>query len=102
MELLSSETQSTAAWPKAPSTPILADSPTWALGRKTPVTLYWAQFVGKVAVPATRGNVDVLGFDVSSEGEVRGIPVVDVAFQTQRKEGGHVDAQFDGQTRQRR
>lgn len=47
VELLSSETQSTAAWPRAPSTPILADSPTWALRTKTPVTLYWAKSVTK-------------------------------------------------------
>lgn len=41
------------------------------------------------------------GFDVSSQGEVRRVPVVEVALQTQRQEGGGVDAQFDGQTRQR-
>ena len=45
--------------------------------------------------------MDVLGFDVSSEGEVRSVPVVGAALQTQWKEGRHVDAQFDGQTRQR-
>lgn len=33
---------------------------------------------------------------------MRRVPVVNVAFQTQRKKGGHVDSQFDRQTRQRR
>ena len=40
--------------------------------------------------------MEVLWFDVSGQGEVRGVPVVDVALQTQRQEGGHVDSQFDG------
>lgn len=35
VELLSSESQSTAAWPRAPSTPILADRPTWTLEGET-------------------------------------------------------------------
>lgn len=49
-----------------------------------------------------RGRVEALGLDVSGQGEVRRVPVVNVAFQTQRKKGRHVDSQFDGQTRQRR
>lgn len=55
----------------------------------------------QLVAPVASGNAEVLGFDVSSQGEVRSIPVVDVALQTQRKKGGHVDAHFDGQTRQR-
>lgn len=42
------------------------------------------------------------GFDVSTQGEVTHIPVVDVALQAQREQGGHVDGQFEGQTGQRR
>lgn len=45
---------------------------------------------------------EVLWLDVSSQGEVRRVSVVNVAFQAQGKKGGHVESQFDRQTRQRR
>lgn len=45
-------------------------------------------------------NSALLGTDVSVQGEVRSVPVVNAAFQVQRKERGHIDAQVDGDARQ--
>lgn len=47
----------------------------------TSYTLFCLHSKVKVAAPVTCGNMEVPGFDVSSQGEVRSVPVVYVALQ---------------------